>query len=233
VWLAGLLAVPAAARAQTGAPETPGARNLPPSIPIFPLPDIALFPKVARPLHIFEPRYRAMVADALKGDRIIGMVALRPGYEGDYEGQPPIYAIGCAGLITDVEELPDGRFNIMLRGLGKFRVVSEDRSRPYRLADVEAIPEPLGDNDRAPLRAARRQLETLLASISPGSGPPPPEMPDDEVVNTLALHLDLDSADRQQLLELDGALLRARALIDLLGGVSRQAPLIALAARGR
>ena len=64
---------------------------LPPTIPIFPLPNVVLFPNVFLPLHIFEPRYRAMVADALKGDRMIGMVLLRPGWEGDYEGRPPVY----------------------------------------------------------------------------------------------------------------------------------------------
>src|SRR5215204_5286886 len=74
---------------------------LPPEIPIFPLEPTMLFPGVSRPLHIFEPRYRAMVADALKGDRIIGMTTVKPGYEADYAGRPPIYEIGCAGVITD------------------------------------------------------------------------------------------------------------------------------------
>ena len=83
------------------------------------------FPNVFLPLHIFEPRYRQMVADALAGDRIIGMVLLQPGYEDDYDGAPPVYAIGCAGLITHVERLADGRYNIVLRGLERFR----DRQR--------------------------------------------------------------------------------------------------------
>ena len=76
---------------------------LPFSIPIFPLPTTVLFPNVFLPLHIFEPRYRQMVAEALEGDRIIGMVLLRPGYEQDYEGTPPLYTTGCSGLITHVE----------------------------------------------------------------------------------------------------------------------------------
>ena len=82
--------------------------------------DVVLFPNVFLPLHIFEPRYRQMIADALAGDRIIGMVLLRPGYEDDYEGPPPIYATGCSGLITHVERIEDGRYNLMLRGLEKF-----------------------------------------------------------------------------------------------------------------
>jgi Lon protease-like protein len=187
---------------------------LPPTIPIFPLPDVMLFPNVSRPLHIFEPRYRAMVADALKGDRIIGMVLLRPGYEADYEGRPAVYPIGCAGVITDVEELPDGRFNIVLRGLAKFRVTGEDQSRAYRLARVEAMPELLKDEERVALRKQRQRLEALL--VAPGSEPPPPTIPDDELVNALAQYLDLDPMDRQELLERDGALSRSQALIDLL-----------------
>src|SRR6187397_607706 len=104
---------------------------LPASIPVFPLPNVVLFPNVFLPLHIFETRYREMVADALKGDRIIGMTLLKPGYQADYEGRPPIYAVGCAGVITHAEPLADGRFDIVLRGLEKFRVVSEDSSKPY------------------------------------------------------------------------------------------------------
>src|SRR5512144_2254723 len=114
---------------------------LPPTIPIFPLPNVVLFPNVFLPLHIFEPRYRAMVDDALRGDRIIGMVLLRPGWEADYEGRPAIYPIGCAGVITHAERLNDGRFNIVLRGMEKFRVVGEDHSRLYRQGHVDAVQE--------------------------------------------------------------------------------------------
>ncbi len=90
---------------------------LPPVIPVFPLPNVVLFPNVFLPLHIFEPRSREMVTDALAGDRIIGMVLLRPGYRADYEGRPAVYPIGTAGVITHSEALADGRFNIVLRGI--------------------------------------------------------------------------------------------------------------------
>ena len=79
-------------------------------LPVFPLP-VVLFPGVPLPLHIFEPRYRAMIADALKGDRIIGMVQLRPGYEADYEGRPPVFAIGCAGVIIG-KAIYEGRISL-------------------------------------------------------------------------------------------------------------------------
>ena len=92
-------------------------QTLPRALPLFPLPSTVLFPNVFLPLHIFEPRYRQMVAESLSGDRIIGMVMLKPGYEADYEGRPPIYTTGCSGLITHVERLDDGRYNLVLRGL--------------------------------------------------------------------------------------------------------------------
>src|ERR1700741_2500528 len=99
---------------------------LPATIPIFPLPNVVLFPNVFLPLHIFEDRYRAMVGDALDEDRIIGMVLLRPGWESPYEGRPAVYPVGCAGLITHAERLPDGRYNIVLQGIEKFRIQDED-----------------------------------------------------------------------------------------------------------
>ncbi len=109
IWIVGVLLLPSPTWAQSTPGTAPETGILPPMISIFPLDDVMLFPNIPRPLHIFEPRYRAMVADALKGDRIIGMVLLRPGYEADYEGRPPVYPIGCAGVITDAEPLPDGR----------------------------------------------------------------------------------------------------------------------------
>src|SRR5919109_2536780 len=114
-------------------------------LPIFPLPNVVLFPNVFLPLHVFEPRYREMVADAVSSDRLIGMVLLRPGWEHDYEGRPPVYSVGCSGVITHVERLPDGRYNIVLRGLERFRILAEDHTRRYRRAAVE----PLGERQLA------------------------------------------------------------------------------------
>src|SRR5947209_6530005 len=127
-------------------------------LPLFPLPNVVLFPNVFLPLHIFEPRYREMVADALASDRLIGMVLLRPGWERDYEGRPPVYPIGCAGVITHAERLADGRFNIVLRGMEKFRIVGEDTARAYRLAHVTAMPESVSETARAEIRGERRRL---------------------------------------------------------------------------
>jgi Lon protease-like protein len=192
---------------------------LPPTIPIFPLPNVVLFPNVFLPLHIFESRYRAMVGDALDEDRIIGMVLLRPGWEGDYEGRPPVYPIGCAGLITHAERLGDGRFNIVLRGLEKFRIQGEDTSRSYRIARVDSIDEPAGARDKEALRQARRRLESLLVPQPEGRGVDPkvpPSMPDEDLVNALAQYLELEPVEKQALLERDGLLERCQSLIELL-----------------
>ena len=210
-WAIALIAVlctPGSGAAQSG---SAAAVTLPATIPIFPLQDVVLFPNSTRPLHIFEPRYRAMVADALEGDSIIGMILLQPGNEAEYEGRPPVYAVGCAGVIIAAEELPDGRYNIVLGGLVKFRVLSEDASRPYRLAEVEALPEAVSDR---PLLAQRRQqLEEALLSVSPGMQLPPSDLSDEEVVDGLSLVLPLEPAERQELLEADGPVERALRLI--------------------
>jgi Lon protease-like protein len=192
---------------------------LPPTIPVFPLPNVVLFPNVFLPLHIFEPRYREMVADALAGDRIIGMALLRPGWESDYEGRPPVYSIGCAGLITFSEQHSDGRYNIVLRGLEKFRIISEDRSRAYRLAEVDPLAEEVTPEDRDIVRSERRRLEALLVPQPEGRGVDsrmPPSMSDEDLVNALAQYLDLESVEKQALLEREGLVARCRSLIDLL-----------------
>lgn len=214
IWLVGLLWLPGSVCAQSARPgAVPGAGTLPSVIPIFPLPDVVLFPDVALPLMIFEPRYRAMVADALKGDGVIGMVLLRPGYEADYEGRPPIFAIGCAGRIAKYQLLPDGRYLIELLGLVKFRVTSEDQSRPYRLARVEAMPEAANGDESAALSKLRLRLDSLLAaSIPPDSDLL--SLPDDVFVNGLSQNLGLEPIERQELLEMKGPLSRAQALIE-------------------
>ena len=191
---------------------------LPPTIPIFPLPNVVLFPSVFLPLHIFEPRYREMVNDALKDDRIIGMVLLRPGWQGDYEGRPPIYPIGCAGVITHAERLSDGRFNIVLRGMEKFRVRGEETGRPYRVAHVEPVPEPPSEGLRDAMQAQRRRLEALLVPQPEGQQDRKmaTSMPDEDLVNALAQYLEFEPVEKQALLERNGLLDRCRSLIELL-----------------
>jgi uncharacterized protein len=192
---------------------------LPPTIPIFPLPNVVLFPNVFQPLHIFESRYRDMVKDSLAGDRIIGMVLLQPGFEANYEGRPRVYPIGCAGVITHSEALPDGRFNIVLRGLEKFRMTGEDESRPYRLAHIDAVPELATDADCAIIKHHRQRLEALLAAATEHRRSEtrlPSAVPDQDLVNALAQYASFDPIERQALLECDGVVSRCLALIELL-----------------
>jgi uncharacterized protein len=188
-------------------------------LPLFPLPNVVLFPNVFLPLHIFEPRYREMVADALAGDRMIGMVLLRPGWERDYEGRPPIYPIGCSGLLTHNERLPDGRYNLVLRGIERFRIVEEDYAGSYRRAVIEPLREqPLDAADRTAILRQRSKLESMLVPSHSSAGDPrmPSSMSDEDLVNALAQYLDLEPLEKQALLEKASLRTRAESLVELL-----------------
>jgi Lon protease-like protein len=204
-------------------------------LPLFPLPNVVLFPNVFLPLHIFEARYRDMVADAVATDRMLGMVLLRPGWEREYEGRPPIYGVGCSGVVTHIERLPDGRYNLVLRGLERFQIVDEDHQRSYRRAVIEPLPDrPLTDEDRTVIRRQRSKLESMLspavekaggfpklqAGQSGGSKVPdstmPSSMSDEDLVNALAQYLDFEPLEKQALLEKAGLRTRAESLVELL-----------------
>lgn len=130
---------------------------------LFPLPDLVLFPHVVQGLHIFEPRYRQLLADALAGDRLIGVVLLQPGFEEEYDGAPDIEPIACLGRIGWHEKLSDGRFNLRLRGLSRIGLTEElPTDRLYRIARAELIPD-VAPADLQRLKALRRNLaETVL-----------------------------------------------------------------------
>ena len=190
---------------------------LPSIIPLFPLPNVVLFPSVFLPLHIFEPRYQEMLADALKGDRLIGIVLLKSGRD-DIEEPPPIYEVGCAGLISHAEKLEDGRSNIILRGIQRFRIVTEQDGHPYRCAQIQPLPEPSTDTTRGAARQARRHLEDLLAGRldMPGGAAVPGDMGDEDLVNTLAQYLDFEPVEKQALLEREDIISRSESLIELI-----------------
>lgn len=209
----------ARAQAPRPAPAPPAAVELPATIPLFPLPDIVLFPDVALPLRIFEPRYRALMADALKGNRLIGMILLQPGHEAEYEGRPPIFAIGCAGVITQEEQLPNGEYTFVLRGLQKFRVTGENPGGAYRVARVTPLPEASLDASQAnEIRAERQRVDTLLKPIIDRSGinPPPDGLPNEALIIGLAQLLEFTMPEWQELLESEGLLARLRLLADRL-----------------
>jgi len=115
-------------------------------IPLFPLPTTVFYPNTSLPLHIFEPRYRSMVADTLNGKGEIGMILLRPGWESDYQGTPEIMTIGCLGKIEHHSKLPEGKYNILLSGLYRFRILNEIKGKIYRQAQVKFLKE-INDKD--------------------------------------------------------------------------------------
>src|SRR5262249_6167709 len=92
------------------------------TVRLFPLPNVVLFPQAIQPLHVFEPRYRQMTADALASDRLITLVLLQPGWETDYAGTPEICSVACVGQVVADQGLPDGRYNLLLRGLRRARI---------------------------------------------------------------------------------------------------------------
>jgi hypothetical protein len=152
------------------------------------------------------------------------MVLLRPGWQGDYEGRPPVYPVGCSGVITHAEQLPDGRYNIVLRGLERFRIIEEDDRMSYRRAYVEQLPDDTCcAEDRAVLRALRAKLDALLSpgierSIADIAGEVriPSAMADEDLVNALAQYLDLEPLEKQALLEHRSLRARGESLVELL-----------------
>jgi hypothetical protein len=140
-------------------------------LPLFPLPDVVLFPHALMPLHIFEPRYRALTRDVLAGDHMLSIVRLRPGFEKDYEGRPPVFEVAGMGEVVQSQELPDGRFNLLVRGLSRVRIERElPPELPYRLATVRALHDEYSGADLGVARAALEALADRLAAALPQGG---------------------------------------------------------------
>jgi Lon protease-like protein len=157
-----------------------------------------------------------MVDDALRTDRTIGMVLLKPGYEADYQGRPAIYPLGCSGRIVEDERLEDGRYNILLLGQTRFRVVEERDGEPYRVAVVEELPDAVGDESS--LDGLRGRLIGVLSRLSdsPDVARLDAEVPHGALVNGLSQGLDLPAVERLSLLDCDTLEARARRLLELL-----------------
>ncbi len=181
-------------------------------LPLFPLPNIVFFPHTRLPLHVFEPRYRQMVQDALEADERFGIVLLRPGWETDYFGAPAVYECGTVGTIEQAVPLEDGRYNIVVRGDIRFRILDEVSRVPYRTARVIAEP------DAAPgLTEAHAQREWLaevsrqyLQYLPDQSAVPEIETVSlDALTNALIMSLNLDMEEKQKLLELRDVISRA------------------------
>ena len=191
---------------------------LPTSIPLFPLPNVVLFPQVLLPLHIFEPRYRQMVKDVDADEGIIGMILLR-GPEGMAEPGSDAYSVGCAGRMIRKVDLPDGRSNILLQGVREFTPREQLFDRPYRTAVVDWAPSP-----EKTFRLEPTMKQTLVGRIRGFLGEKHTEMrilddptvSDEMLVNLFAFALDLPVAEKQSLLEVLALEARAERLIDTL-----------------
>jgi Lon protease-like protein len=180
-----------------------------PLVPVFPLPNVHLCPGALLPLHVFEPRYRSLAAAAIAGEKRIVMALLRPGWEDDYLGRPPIFPVAGLGEIVRSQRLPDGRFNLILRGLGRVLVVREQPGKPYRLAEVRPLEEKEGPADEG----LRRKL---LAAVR-GLGGPALEGPCGAALGALAdlalLRLPVEACRRQSIFEILDCRDRAGAVI--------------------
>ena len=192
--------------------------ELPSIIPIFPLPNVVLFPQVMLPLHIFEPRYRQMIRDTqTKTLPLIGMALLRGNWQEQYEDNPDIFPIGCAGEMVRVAPLPDGQFNILLQGFRRYHIREEFFTESYRQARVDWDP-PLKED----LDSGRRQeLRQLLDRYLPKNEQvqkflSDPTIDDNFFVNFFAFHLDLLPIEKQSLIEVLSLTERAERLYDIL-----------------
>ena len=193
---------------------------IPSRIPVFPLPNVVLFPKTYLPLHIFEPRYKAMVSDAAKTGQCIGMALLKNGWETDYYGNPPVFSRGCVGRLASVQPLTDGRSNILLQGLARFEIEREWYDNKYREATISLA---VRGTEASLDPTVRRRLFGVLESYLRSRNDVPTwqeifreEASDEIVVNALSTYLDCTPLEKQFLLEADSLHQQARRLSDLI-----------------
>jgi len=187
------------------------------SVPVFPLPTVVLYPHVSIPLHIFEPRYLKMVEDALAGDTMIAMASFHPGWEKEYDGNPPIREIVCVGTISSYNRLEDGRYIIALKGKYRGKIASEDFSLPYRKASVEIMEDFIhpAEMDLA-IRKAEETMKLWSAAVAGGfsseleiSSEPPRSVTDVVAISyKIADGLKVAHNLKVQLLEMDSVLER-------------------------
>lgn len=186
-------------------------------VPIFPLAGALLFPRTHLPLHIFEPRYREMVRDALAGDRLIAMVQPRDGEE-----PPALFEIGCLGRILGSEELEDGRYNIVLEGITRIRIASEaDVTTPYRQVDADRSGfddddeiEPLAIVQRAEVEREAKLYADALGYVVDWQSVT--RLDDELLVNSIAQIVPLDVGAKQALLEAGDVATRADLLVQFM-----------------
>jgi len=197
-------------------------------IAIFPLSSVAMFPGIQCPLHIFEPRYRQMVEHVLAGDGRIGMATIRPECLDEIEGDPELFETGCAGVITEHQELPDGRFNLVLLGTRRFRIITEEPrtgDRQFRTARVKFLEDPVPEERAGRIAQLRPALLELVNTFLEQSDPDHAArfaqrdlsaVDDTTLVNALSNSFPLSTSDKQQLLSADSISERLDRLMGVL-----------------
>ncbi len=203
-----------------GSEKSPAFR-IPERIPLFPLPNVVFFPKTYLPLHIFEPRYREMVLDAAMGGQCIGMALLKEGWEAQYYRNPPIFTIGCVGRLASLQQLPDGRSNILLQGIERYEVREEFYDKSYREATV-ALKSRMEDPDDVDPALRAHVLELVHDYIRTSEEASAlqvfarHEIGDEVLINSLSGSLDCSPLEKQFLLEAETLDQQARRLCDLI-----------------
>ncbi len=194
-------------------------KELPATIPVFPLPRALLLPRVELPLNIFEPRYLQMIEDVLRGDRVIGMIQPNEAEEGS-KGAPPLYQIGCAGRLTNFAETGDGRYQVALTGVARFRVIEEASvTTPYRQCRVDYAPfaddlvQGLGEDDVDRESLLKTLANYLAANSIEADWSGISQAPTEALVNGLALMAPFGAREKQALLEAPDLRTRAQLLV--------------------
>lgn len=208
--------------------DTADDPDFPTRFPIFPLPNVVLFPGTYLPLHIFEPRYRAMTEAALSGDEVIGMVLIRPN-EDPMQARAPVFAVGCAGRIVESRRLDDGRYHLLLHGARRFRIAHElDARTPYRTVEAELLPDPafaaLAPETQRRLAATRAQLEARMLELVRLTAPEGADTLAERMraldasllQNAIAFGVDCPTLEKQTLLECVDPLAQAELLLRVL-----------------
>lgn len=186
---------------------------------IFPLAGALLFPRMHLPLHIFEPRYRALVSDAMARDRRIGMIQPKPLLTKDEVEVPQLFDMGCVGKIAHVEAMDDGSYNLVLEGVARFRMVRElDVTTPFR--QIEAVleeahdDEPLAGIQRADLERESRRFAEAQGFVVDWDAVA--RLDDEALVNGIAQIAPFDAAAKQALLEATNMAMRADLIVQLM-----------------
>jgi len=191
--------------------------------PLFPLPNLVVFPRVVQPLHIFEPRYREMVADAIEGNRLIAMALIAQGQT--ISGIPSLFPHICLGKITSEERLEDGRFNLLLQGLSRARILEElPPDKAYRVARIQLLPDVVSPGNEIAELNFREELLTRLGEIIVKRGDPQmletirqEQIPLGVLTDVLAYSASLHPLEAQNLLGETSVFERAEHLLRLLG----------------